>query len=214
MKLDPVLKARSTTLLREFEEKHDLHGVIEVTSAKSSHVLVGTYEDRDGRWMARLQPAHLYDSKFRAGTFSLSLEQLDKLIEVLSEVREVLSDQPTGKVHVVKPANRKVAATVAQAPQATAEDAADPVLEAVGKLAKGLEALADRLEALEASVPQVQATKPQKPQAKTQEVKDAIEWQLWHGEAPYGCPVCGKEYKSRGRYLSHVAEAHGIDVEG
>lgn len=210
--LDATLQRRSASLMRDFEEKHDLHGIVEVTSAKSSHVLVGTYEDRDGRWLARLQPAHLFDGKFRAGTVSLSFDQLNALIEVLLEVRDVLNDQPTGKVHVVKPAStsKKVAA-VTQAP-APAPAEADQVLAAVNKLAQGLEALAGRLEALEASVPQ-EATKPQKPQAKAQEVKDAVEWQLWHGESPYSCPICGKEYKSRGRYLTHMAE-HGIAVEG
>lgn len=209
--IDSVLKNRSAALLRDFETRHDLHDIVEITSTKASHILLGVYEDRDGKFMARIQPAHLFDGRFKAGTFSLSVDQLDALIEALEEIRQVLNDKPVNRVHVVKPATKKVA-TVTQAP-APAPAEADQVLAAVNKLAQGLEALAGRLEALEASVPQ-EATKPQKPQVNTQEVKEAIEWQLWHAETPYSCPSCGKEYKSRGRFLNHVSEEHGIVVEG
>lgn len=205
MRIDDVLKTRSATLLRDFEDRHTLHDVIEITSTKASHVLVGTYEAKDGTWMARVQPAHLFDGRFRAGTFSLSYDQLNKLIEALMEVRETLSDKPASRVRIVKPASKQAAAvTQAQAP-APAED---QVLVAIDRLARGLETVIGRLEALEAAVPQ----KDEEAEIQAEWARD-IAWQVKHTQAPYDCPICGKEYKSRGRYLTHVAEKHGISVE-
>jgi hypothetical protein len=212
-RLDGVLKTRANGLFKEFEEKHQLQGVVEVTSAKTSHVLLGTYEGRDGSWLARIQPAHLYDGRFRAGTFSLTIDQLDALIDGLVELRDALSDQPTNKVRIVKqgkraPAPARQAAAAAQAPAPA--PAQDPVLAALDRLNAKFETVMDRLEALEATVPQAQAAKPQ---ADTQEdLKDAVEWQLWHNKAPFDCPACGKTYKTRGRYLTHLAEEHDIEL--
>lgn len=212
MRIDDVLKTRSQSLLRDFEARHTLHDVVEVTSTKASHVLLGVYETQDGKWLARIQPAHLFDAKFRAGTFSLSIDQLDRLIEALTEMRETLSDKPANRVRIVQSgkrspasASRQAAATVAQAPQPTAED---QVLVAIDRLARGLETVIGRLEALEAAVPQ----KDEQAEVEEQWARD-IAWQVKHTQAPYDCPICGKEYKTRGRYLTHVAEEHGIAVE-
>ena len=204
MRIDDVLRGRSAALLREFEEKHMLQDVVEITSTKASHVLVGVYETQDGRWMARLQPAHLYDARFRAGTYSLSIDQLDKLIDALMQVRDVLSDKPTRQVVQRKrvPARQAAATTQAQAPAPTQ----DPVLAAIERLAHGLETVMRRLDTLESAMPAEQQVNEQ------EEIQQSIEWQIQHTQAPYDCPICGKAYKSKGRYLTHVAKEHGIEI--
>jgi hypothetical protein len=203
-KIDNVLKTRSANLLRDFEARHTLHDIVEVTSTKASHILLGVYETQDGKWMARIQPAHLFDGRFKAGTFSLSADQLDHLISALEQIRQVLSDKPVNRVKIVKPANRNVAA-ITQAP-APAQATEDPVLEAVSKLTRGLEVLSRRLEALESSLPQKEEAKPEA------DLVQAVAWQVKHTEPPYDCPACGKTYKTRGRYQAHVAEEHGIEL--